>query len=83
MRHRVILATATLGAVMWFAGCHAEMEVQPPSAVAQAFQRDNPGATQTKVEKESNNGQTRYEYKYTDSNGNRKTVEYDSSGNKL
>ena len=83
MRHRVILATAALAALMSFAGCHAEMEVQPPSAVAQAFKRDNPGATHTKIEKESNNGQTRYEYKYTDSDGNRKTVEYDSSGNRL
>ena len=59
-----------LGAALALAGCQAEVSVQPPSEVISAFKRDHPDARDTKVEKETNrNGDTRYEYKYTDANG--------------
>ena len=71
-----------LGAALALAGCHAEVAVQPPSEVISAFKRDHPEARETKVEKETQqNGDVRYDYKYTDANGNHKTAEYDERGN--
>jgi hypothetical protein len=81
LKHRFLISIS-LGALMVLKGCHAEMSVEPPSVVRDAFNREHPGATDTHVEKETQSGGgTRYEYKYTDANGNKKTVEYDSQGN--
>jgi hypothetical protein len=80
MRQQVL--SIPLGALLAFAGCHAEMSFEPPTAVSDAFKRDHPGAAVSNVEKENQqSGGVHYEYKYTDANGNKKTAEYDAQGN--
>ena len=79
MRKRLL--SVALGAMIVIGGCHAEMSVESPAAVRDAFRRDHPGATVNGVQESNKNGGTHYEYKYTDSTGNKKTAEYDAQGN--
>jgi hypothetical protein len=77
-------ASVVLGASIVLGGCHAEMSVDPPSKVVEAFKRDHPGASVNHVERESQSGgDSHYEYSYTDSNGNKKKAEYDAQGNSV
>jgi hypothetical protein len=72
---------STFALLLALGGCSAEMSVEPPTIVMNGFNRDHPGATVSNVEESKADGRTQYSYHYTDANGNKKTVAYDSQGN--